>query len=231
MKHGLDGGVSSRLGFAGLFLLLLPSACGTSGSGAGGAPDARASGGAAATGGVTTDGAPSAGATGGTNTTGGTAGGSSAGGGPSTCSARAMCTSVTLAHVNTLCGTSAATPVPVDSSAPPAQNIDICLYQDSNAAGQQAVTSRYCFTDAATATGFFSGEHDRMPSVMGETQTDLTGLGDRAFYRAQVDQSTTSVYVLKGNLIAMAEVDVVTTSTEAAVKECLITLTNEILSL
>jgi len=183
VKHELLWGVVNRLGFAGFSLVL--SACSASDGGTGGGPDTGATGGATATGGAATGG--TTGATGGSGTTGGTSGSSNDGSVSITCSARAMCTSVTLAHVNTLCGTSAATPVSVDQSAAPAQNIDICLYQDANAGGQQAVTSRFCFADAATASTYFNGEHDRMPMATGETQTDLSGLGDRAFYRAQVD--------------------------------------------
>jgi hypothetical protein len=136
-----------------------------------------------------------------------------------------------LAHVNSLCGTTAASPTPVDQSAPPAQNIDMCLYQDAAGAGQEAVVARYCFPDAASAAQFFTGEHDRGLSAGDGTETDLTGVGDQAFYRAYVDQKTTSVYAVKGNVLAMVEVDVVTASTEAAVKQCLLTLTNEVLAL
>jgi hypothetical protein len=136
-----------------------------------------------------------------------------------------------LAHVNSLCGTTAASPIPVDQSAPPAQNIDMCLYQNPAGAGQQAVVARFCFPDAASAAQSFSGEHDRSLSAGEGTETDLTGVGDQAFYRAYADQKTTSVYAVKGNLLAMVEVDVVTPGTEAAVKQCLLTLTNEVLAL
>jgi hypothetical protein len=136
-----------------------------------------------------------------------------------------------LAHVNSLCGTTAASAIPVDQSAPPAQNIDMCLYQNPAGAGQQAVVARYCFLDAATAAQFLTGERDRGLSAGNGTETDLTGVGDRAFYRRYVDQKTTSVYAVKGNVLAMVEVDIVTLSTEAAVKQCLLTLTNEVLAL
>jgi hypothetical protein len=142
-----------------------------------------------------------------------------------------MCTSIAIAHVNGLCGTTADSPIPVDQTAPPAQNIDMCLYQNQAGAGQQAVIARYCFADATTALQYLTGEQARGRADGGGAETDLAGVGDRAFYRSQVNQKTTSIYAVQGNVLVMTEVDVVTPATEAAVKQCLVTLAKETLAL
>jgi hypothetical protein len=228
MKHGSSKGVAIHVGLVSVFMSLHSSACGSSERGS----SNTASGGAAATGGAAIGGA-SGGAGGASSANGGTSGasGDSGGSGTSTCTSRAICTSIAIAHVNGLCGTTASSPIPVDQTAPPAQNIDMCLYQNPAGAGQQAVVARYCFTDATTALQYLTGEQARGRTDGGGIETDLAGIGDRAFYRSQVSQKTTSIYAVQGNVLAMTEVDVVSPGTEATVKQCLATLTKEILAL
>ena len=106
----------------------------------------------------------------------------------------------------------------------PGSSSSICLLQ----AGSDDVggLERHCFADAATANLFFQATHDAELSSL-ETQVDLTGVGDKAFYRAAALIESADVYVLKGNWVAVAS-DNVTGGADK--KDCLVTLANAVLA-
>jgi len=95
-----------------------------------------------------------------------------------------------------------------------------CYYGADN----PAYTARDCYDDgAAAAQSAYMGEHDTTLET-NEKLEDLTGVGERAFFRADSLVMGGAVYVQRGNLIAVTSLVGVPTSP----KSCLIALARQV---
>lgn len=148
---------------------------------------------------------------------GGGGGGSADGGGGGACKQSQLCTTVPLAKFQAECGTTAATTMDMGGTMS-GVTVSGCEYTGGGAADD---TELDCFDGgAATAKVFYDGEHN--VTLFGDqTLEDLTGVGDKAFFRFSATLMQGEVYVLKGNQIGQAHFN---EAASAAVKQCLINL-------
>jgi hypothetical protein len=169
----------------------------------------------------------SSGGSSGSSGAGGSAGSGSGGtgGGSGSCDFTDLCSKVTFEVANQTCGMSATASSPIDApGSSPGSHSSICRLQDGS--DDVGGLERHCFGNASDANLFYTATHDAALSSL-ETQTDLTGVGDKAFYREAPSIDQAKVYVLQGNLIAVAADN----ATGGANKQdCLVTLAEAILA-
>lgn len=134
------------------------------------------------------------------------------------------CTKLPLAYVNMVCGTMAVTTLPADSTVTGAE-AHACSYTHPNAT--DASVARTCYTLDTDATAAYDAVKKSSTSPQ-----DVTGLGDRAFYRNNTT-SEASIFAQKGPMIVATSFvgTPQALADETAVKQCLTALTNEGLNL
>jgi hypothetical protein len=152
-------------------------------------------------------------------------GGGASGGGSGGCGTFGdLCKIVPLATLESTCGTHAATATADEKS--DHGDVSSCVYDDG-AGAQLGQVLRVCYPTATEAVATFQGEHDD-PPIPGVTQTDVTGVGERAFYREDFSLGIFDLYVLQGqNLLLVHDVDKAATTGK---KDCLVALVNIVLA-
>lgn len=153
---------------------------------------------------------------------GGSAGGAAAAGRASSgdCAPVRVCDVIPPARVDAACGTKTAKANPQDNDQMFVGNE--CHYMAANNSSNVDI-ARICFTAGADqAKQLFKMDRDQQRE--GETITDLPGLGDEAYFRAQ-NHRFGEVNVRKGNVQIKVQGFVLTPETEEAMKtQCLIAL-------
>jgi hypothetical protein len=159
---------------------------------------------------------------------GGDGGAGSDGGGSGSCQHVTVCTS--LAHINALCGTTAAVMKPGDET-DAAQIADHCEYDEQSGPASFVTMTRYCFTDPANAALLYTGA--RNDAQTGRTDVDVPGVGDKAFYQEEVGNNNATIYVMKGDILVFVTVSSVVNAQNVSTLEqqCLMPLAKEILAL
>lgn len=156
-------------------------------------------------------------------------GGGGGGSGPvSACAAVDVCAKIALDHVNTLCGIAATGATPADNASPdPSQLPDVhgCDY----AGPTPGQVERECFASSSLASFYFTNEKKNTPTG-GETQTDVTGVGDQAFLRDDPVLTKSTLYVLKSNLLVVVTAGW-STGGQTTADQCTQTLASDTLKL
>jgi len=159
---------------------------------------------------------------GGSNGDGGSGGGS--------CKNVAICTVVPASTVTSAIGLM----VSMANPDMPAQNPwnDRCDYI-SNDPGKNARFIRTCFASASDASNVFaSAKTGSLKS--GGTRTDVTGVGDQAFYQSEptstMGVSTVKLQAIKGQVVVSLSDVYVTAADDATVKQGLTSIANTLLS-
>jgi hypothetical protein len=141
-----------------------------------------------------------------------------------------LCTAVPLAAITTACGTDAVSVVPMtysDSS----QDVNSCDFEGPNGGTDVAVkTWTGCFkTGASDADLFYTSTHDD-PGVTGTTKHDVSGLGDKAFYKENLTDGDATLFVLNGAVLLYVADNQITGPADSALP-CLTEIANQILAI
>lgn len=142
-----------------------------------------------------------------------------------------ICARVTLAHVNSLCGTAATATMSFDEPGTQSgtdYDSRACFYDDG-ASGPPVSALRDTFHGGASAAqAQFQADHAALGG--NGTITDLNGLGDAAFYLEDLPTNHAEIHVVQGDVYVTINDNVVTAQTAAATMQCLITLAPEVLA-
>jgi hypothetical protein len=113
-----------------------------------------------------------------------------------------LCVKIPLSVVKAACTTT-----PAVSAVPQSRNdssvaVNTCEYQGPTGGSDIALEAwATCFHDGpSTAAHFYDSTHDDTP-LAGETQHDVAGLGDRAFYEEDLPSEDGTLWVLKGSVL------------------------------
>lgn len=153
------------------------------------------------------------------------------GGSSGSCKNVEICKVIPLADVNT--GTkkmlTGSTPM---SSGMGANSGDTCDYSGTGAMGGNVSLIRFCYDPASSAGTQFDSDKGEMLAT-GGTRTDVTGVGDRAFYQSEptagFPTAKVRLEVVKGPYILTASATNVAAADDAAVKTGLIGFANTLL--
>jgi hypothetical protein len=136
-----------------------------------------------------------------------------------------LCAELTVSQVAAACGTTATSSEPLQES-DEASAVRGCSYFGPE--GQAFHAQIACLNDgAATAGAVFTEQRDE-PQGLDYTQEDLTGVGDRAFFRHSLLVDQAELWVLQGSqIVSLLDLE---PADAATTRQCLLTLGSGVLA-
>ena len=134
---------------------------------------------------------------------------------------------VPIAHVNGLCGTTAATTTSFDEPATDYDSV-ACFYDGPQVPGPEVRALRLTYSGGASAAQARL-EQDRAALV--GTITEVPGIGDLGFYLEDLPTTMSSIHVVGAADYVMVMHNVVSAQNATLVRQCLTTLATEVLAI